>query len=153
MNIKQKKSKLEYQRKWRHAQTLERQRERLAHRRAMYAPTRKSAQKKSIYEKEKRKNRTPHEKASGRRKEITRRLKRLYGMTLEEKENLLVSQGYRCAICSMVLPSTDLAHCDHCHKTHKTRGLLCGHCNRGLGHFHDSLALLRNAQQYLLDKG
>lgn len=38
---------------------------------------------------------------------------------------------------------------DHDHQTGKIRGMLCNHCNRGLGHFRDSPQLLEFAAQYL----
>jgi hypothetical protein len=38
---------------------------------------------------------------------------------------------------------------DHDHVTGKVRGMLCNHCNCGLGHFRDSPMLLEFAAQYL----
>ncbi len=38
---------------------------------------------------------------------------------------------------------------DHDHVTGKIRGMLCNHCNRGLGHFRDNPMFLEFAAQYL----
>ena len=38
---------------------------------------------------------------------------------------------------------------DHCHKTNKIRGLLCHHCNIGLGNFNDNVVNLQLAIKYL----
>lgn len=40
-------------------------------------------------------------------------------------------------------------HLDHNHKTGKIRGVLCGHCNSGLGMFRDNPELLQAAVEYL----
>ena len=39
---------------------------------------------------------------------------------------------------------------DHDHETGKERGLICGHCNTGLGFFRDNPKALRSAASYLL---
>ena len=38
---------------------------------------------------------------------------------------------------------------DHDHKTGQIRGMLCNHCNRGIGHFRDDPLLLKFAAKYL----
>ena len=50
-----------------------------------------------------------------------------------------------CVICG----SDESLVVDHDHKTGKIRGMLCNHCNRGLGHFRDDPELLVFAAEYL----
>jgi len=38
---------------------------------------------------------------------------------------------------------------DHDHKTRKIRGMLCNHCNRGIGHFRDDPTLMLFAATYV----
>ena len=80
----------------------------------------------------------------------SRRLKSLYGITLEEYEELAAHQSWVCWICGKEETTKDgFLHVDHCHKTGKIRGLLCGLCNRGIGSLGDSLELLEKAVEYL----
>jgi len=63
---------------------------------------------------------------------------------------LLVAQGYKCAICG--IDARELQRelsVDHSHDTDEVRGLLCGHCNIGLGNFRDDVELLSKAIEYL----
>jgi hypothetical protein len=71
------------------------------------------------------------------------------GMTKEEYDVLLEKQKGVCAICHQQCSRALAA--DHDHATGKIRGLLCNKCNRGLGYFRDSHALLIEAADYLLE--
>lgn len=66
---------------------------------------------------------------------------------------MLLAQQERCAICRRHFDNTgprDLRdHVDHCHITGAVRGMLCGRCNKGLGQFIDSPAMLDRAIRYL----
>lgn len=77
--------------------------------------------------------------------------KRSYGLEHGAYDAMLAAQGGKCAICETTEPGTRLVrfHIDHCHSTSVVRGLLCEHCNRGLGHFKDDPALMRRAADYL----
>jgi Recombination endonuclease VII len=60
------------------------------------------------------------------------RQQRCYGLSTEDRKALLARQGGVCGICKK---KGRKLHVDHCHETGKVRGLLCGKCNRGLGHY------------------
>ena len=51
-----------------------------------------------------------------------------------------------CVICGV----SEKLVVDHDHVTGQVRGMLCNHCNRGLGHFRDDPELLEFARMYLL---
>lgn len=80
-----------------------------------------------------------------------RSLKKNYGITIAEYDQMFSSQSGKCAICETHQDnlSKRLA-VDHCHTTGKLRKLLCEKCNRGLGFFQDSPVLLKKAMEYLL---
>ena len=82
------------------------------------------------------------------------KLKRTYGITVDEYNQLLEFQERGCAICGK--KPDDCArrlHVDHDHETDAVRGLLCSNCNTGLGVFKDSPVLLRKAIEYLAARG
>ena len=80
-------------------------------------------------------------------------LTRSYGITVEEYNRMLAKQEGRCAICKSTDPRSPKRinhwYVDHCHETGKVRGLLCNHCNRGLGLLGDNLANFQAAVDYL----
>ena len=68
------------------------------------------------------------------------------GLSLEEIEAILTSQGGCCAICRSPSPGSKAGwNLDHCHRTNSVRFVLCAHCNRGLGAFRDSPEIMRRA--------
>jgi Recombination endonuclease VII len=77
------------------------------------------------------------------------RRKAKYGLTPEDFERLLQRQNGACAICK-VKPAETLS-VDHCHVTTTVRGLLCRHCNTGLGAFRDNPRLMLEAIAYLAE--
>ena len=92
-------------------------------------------------------NRAYHEKRPDVRR--TAALKRA-SFTPELFSEAVRLQAGRCAICTE--PLTELLrtpHADHDHSTGQPRGVLCAHCNNGLGFFRDSPANLAAAIEYL----
>jgi hypothetical protein len=76
-------------------------------------------------------------------------IRRVYGITLAQYEDMLAAQGGRCFICgkSEEQEGRRLA-IDHCHDTKIVRGLLCGVCNQGIGMFKHDPVLIDRAKLY-----
>lgn len=74
-----------------------------------------------------------------------------YGITKQDFELMLGLQNHACKICSTSFTETVRPYIDHCHNTGQVRGLLCFHCNTGLGHFKDNKEILSKAVEYLKD--
>ena len=78
-------------------------------------------------------------------------LKRSYGISLKEYDDLVKAQDNKCKICNKEEQHKTKKRLtvDHCHVTNKIRGLLCHRCNCALGLFFDNPDLLKLAIQYL----
>lgn len=77
-----------------------------------------------------------------------------YQLTEKMYNTMLEAQNYVCAICKrperhVVRGATKRLAVDHCHATGKVRGLLCAHCNQGIGRFDDDPSLLMAAADYV----
>jgi hypothetical protein len=93
------------------------------------------------------------------------RLRKQYGLTRTQYEELFARQHGHCAICPNEIvsrfdeklpmwsgagaPDNTLGRVDHCHSTGAVRGLLCSDCNLLLGKARDSEKILLAAAGYL----
>jgi hypothetical protein len=88
-----------------------------------------------------------------RTKAINRRvkLKKNFGITPEQYDEMLAAQGGVCASCSTDKPGGPygIFAVDHDHSTGKVRGLLCKNCNLAIGMLGDSAEGVRKALAYL----
>jgi hypothetical protein len=73
------------------------------------------------------------------------RLKKMFGISLEQYNEMLAAQGNLCVICGS---ETKLV-VDHCHTTGKVRGLLCQLCNSVIGMAREDIGVLKKAIKYL----
>ena len=74
-------------------------------------------------------------------------LKKKYDISIDEFEDMLKAQDYKCDICHKEIKSYSAV--DHDHNTGKIRSLLCRKCNLGLGAAKDSIEILENMIKYL----
>lgn len=86
-------------------------------------------------------------------------LRRRYGITYEEYEVILASQGGKCWICGKP-PKKRRLHIDHEHMKRdkkrkpeevraKIRGLLCWKCNTAIAKFKDNAGHMKQASVYV----
>lgn len=76
-------------------------------------------------------------------------LKSLYGITVEEYDELLATQDGVCALCFRTSSDGRRLCVDHCHETGAIRGLLCSSCNYSIGCLGDTKESLEKVVEYL----
>ena len=77
-------------------------------------------------------------------------LKRIYGLTLDQYNDMLKNQNNKCAICDREFDLDKFKpHVDHSHINKKVRALLCIFCNHALGNLNDDINLFNKAINYL----
>jgi hypothetical protein len=92
-------------------------------------------------------------------KRRNREYKRLYGITFLQYRNMVMLQGYKCALCGLGERFMEVddwkkkgylgdLHVDHCHTTGRVRGALCKNCNMSIGTLHNR-KLLTKAISYI----
>ena len=83
---------------------------------------------------------------------------RRYGLSPDDLEKMLERQDYQCRICGVHADHAPKvgAHIsfiglviDHNHSTGEVRGLLCQHCNLGIGKLKDDPDIVDRAAAYL----
>jgi hypothetical protein len=88
-------------------------------------------------------------------------LRRKYGITSAQYDELLAAQGGKCSICRRFPPEGTMLHVDHdhacCPNYQKTcgnciRALLCGNCNWAIGLFEDDPARIARALDHVSPK-
>lgn len=78
------------------------------------------------------------------------RLEKTYGLGPGQYEAMYAAQGGVCALCKVATGKTKALAVDHDHKTGFVRGLLCGPCNKILGHARDDTDYFHRCVGYLL---
>jgi len=78
-------------------------------------------------------------------------IKMKFGLTPEEREQMIIAQNYKCEICSREILNIDspIWSIDHCHDGNYLRSMLCKPCNSALGLFKDNPEILRKAADYI----
>lgn len=74
-----------------------------------------------------------------------RDLRRRYGLSVDQYDEMMRRQDYRCAACGKVRALV----VDHCAETGQVRGLLCNSCNVAAGHLLHFPTLARKLADYL----
>ena len=72
-------------------------------------------------------------------------LRQRYGVGAADVEELKRAQRGLCAVCRTAAAT----QVDHDHTTGKIRGILCLHCNAGMGAFEDDPGIILRAIEYL----
>lgn len=70
----------------------------------------------------------------------------VFGITVEQYDDLLSEQQCKCPICKKELDNPCI---DHDHSTGKVRGILCNSCNLGIGWLKEDIEILKASIRYL----
>lgn len=86
-----------------------------------------------------------------KRKIQDHRLRKRYGISIDDYDRMATTQGHKCAICGgQNFGKNRSRFCvDHDHETGQIRALLCNKCNRGIGYLNDDPDLLERAADYI----
>lgn len=97
-------------------------------------------------------NRKIHQKRGTTDGDRDRKLRKTFGISLEQYNRMFFEQDCRCAVCGKTEQENGKRLAvDHCHKTGKIRKLLCHHCNCALGMVNDNKDTLAALISYLME--
>lgn len=121
----------------------------LAHRveKAEYNKKYRQIHRTKLIKQQKEYNQTEKGKLACRRRD----LKKSFGITLEQYDEMVENQDGVCAICGNINTKGHRLCVDHNHETGKIRALLCDNCNHLLGNAKENIIVLRSAINYLHD--
>ncbi len=95
-------------------------------------------------------------RAKNPERRVASEIKHHYKLSIERYNEMLAQQKSRCKICGKPHDpgrSRGRLYVDHCHASNVVRGLLCSHCNTGLGYFKDDVGLMKRAIAYVATNG
>jgi hypothetical protein len=93
---------------------------------------------------------SPEGKEKLKAKQRRNSLRMMYGISLEQYDQLLAEQDHRCALCKKHEDEFKInLAVDHDHISGRIRGLLCGYCNRRVLGRHRDGELLRRMADYV----
>jgi hypothetical protein len=72
--------------------------------------------------------------------------KRVYGITVDQKDAMFKAQGSCCACCGAAESGSKIGwHTDHVHGTKRVRGVICQICNLQIGRLGDTYEAVRES--------
>jgi len=79
-------------------------------------------------------------------------LKRAYGISLEDYNEILKNQNFKCAVCEKEHIEAEKKRLvvDHCHNSEKIRELLCNNCNTALGLLKENVQVVEKLKDYII---
>jgi len=82
---------------------------------------------------------------------INSNLMRSYGITMQQKEKIILNQNNKCLSCGTDLKQLahKMIHIDHDHFTNKIRGVLCHNCNTTIGLLNEDLNMVDKIRIYI----
>lgn len=73
-----------------------------------------------------------------------------HGISWEDYNEMFKEQNGCCKICGRHQSEFKVRlHIDHCHRTNRIRGLLCGPCNQALGLVRENVKTIEAMKEYV----